>query len=489
MALPIGASSTNISLWDSINWTSIDNLVNRLQMRIAKATKAGKHGKVKALQWILTHSFSAKLLAIKRVTSNSGSKTPGIDNIIWKTSPQKIKAIKTLCRRGYNPKPLRRIYIPKKNKKQRPLGIPTIRDRAMQALYLLALEPVAEIQADANSYGFRPKRSCADAISQCFLSLCRKNNAEWVLEGDIKSCFDLISHNWLKANTIMDKTILEKWLTSGYIEKGSFYKTKEGAPQGGIISPRLATITLNGLEKTVKTGFRKSDRVNVIVYADDFIITANSKELLEYKIKPKVEAFLKERGLELSQEKTKITHIEDGFDFLGFNIRKYNNILLIKPSKKSIKSFLGNFRETIKSNPTATTQGLIHLLNPKIRGWTNYFRHVVAKETFSYIDHEIFLALRNWMRRRHLHKSWKWRKNKYFRNDGLRNWIFSTKVKDKNKHLDLFRASSVKIVRHVKIKGNANPFDSEYIEYFKKRVQYKKVQMEKLPTCLNTDSI
>jgi RNA-directed DNA polymerase len=196
MALPmIGASSAKFSLWESINWTPMEELVNRLQMRIAKATKKRKYGKVKALQWILTNSFFAKLLAIKRVTSNSGSKTPGIDKIIWKTSLQKIKAIKTLYRRGYNPQPLRRIYIPKKNNKQRPLGIPTIRDRAMQALHLLALEPIAEIQADANSYGFRPKRSGADAIAQCFLSLCRKNSARWILEGDIKSCFDLISHD------------------------------------------------------------------------------------------------------------------------------------------------------------------------------------------------------------------------------------------------------------------------------------------------------
>lgn len=489
MALPmIGASSTRINLWDSINWAPIENLVNRLQMRIAKATKERKHGKVKALQWILTHSFFAKLLAIKRVTSNSGSKTPGIDNIIWKTSLQKIKAIKTLYRRGYNPKPLRRIYIPKKNKKLRPLGIPTIKDRTMQALYLLALEPVAETQADANSYGFRPKRSCADAIAGCFASLCRKNNASWILEGDIKSCFDRISHDWLKANTIMDKTILEKWLASGYMEKGSFYMTEDGTPQGGIISPRLATIALNGLERVVKSNFRKSDKVNVVVYADDFIITANSKELLD-KIRPRVEIFLKERGLELSQEKTKITHIEDGFDFLGFNIRKYKNVLFIKPSKKSIKDFLMDIRETIKSNPTATTQGLIHLLNPKIRGWANYFRHVVAKETFSYVDHEIFLALRNWIRRRHLNKSWSWRKIKYFRKSGFRNWIFRAKIRDENsndnnksniKYLDLFRASSVKIVRHIKIKGKANPFDAEYAEYFKKRAQCrKKISNEK----------
>lgn len=474
MALPMtGASSANFETWESINWTNVEKLVNRLQMRIAKATREGRYGKVQALQWTLTHSLSAKLLAIKRVTSSSGSKTPGIDNVIWKSSPQKIKAIKTLTRRGYNPQPLRRVYIPKKNGKLRPLGIPTMRDRAMQAIYLLALEPVAETQADPNSYGFRPKRSCADAIEQCFKVLCRKRCATWILEGDIKSCFDRIDHNWLKTNTITDKTILEKWLSSGHMEKGSFYETKEGTPQGGVISPRLATIALNGLEKMVKSNFKiRGSLVNVIVYADDFVITSSSKELLENKVKPLVAAFLKERGLELSQEKTKITHIDDGFDFLGFNVRKYNGTLLIKPSKESIKTFLGNIREIIKSKPTATTEGLIYLLNPKIRGWANYFRHAVAKNSFHKIDHEIFCALIKWIRRRHPMKSALWRRKKYFRSQGMRNVVFSTKVRDRNnnpKHLDLFGASGVKIIRHVKIKADANPFDLKYAEYFRKR--------------------
>ena len=195
MALPlIGASSAKIKLWESINWAPIESLVSRLQMRIAKATREGRYSKVKSLQWLLTHSFSAKLLAIKRIVSNSGAKTPGIDNIVWKTSLQKIKAVNMLQRRGYKPTPLRRIYIPKSNGKQRPLGIPTMKDRAMQALHLLALEPVAETQADGNSYGFRPKRSCADAIQQCFLALCRKRSSKWILEGDIKACFDRIDH-------------------------------------------------------------------------------------------------------------------------------------------------------------------------------------------------------------------------------------------------------------------------------------------------------
>lgn len=474
----IGAPSAKTLLWDFINWKPIESMVNRLQMRIAKAAKEGKHGKVKALQWILTNSFYAKLLAVKRVTSNSGAKTSGVDKVIWNTALQKIEAVGLLRRRGYKPQPLRRIYIPKKNGKQRPLGIPTMMDRAMQALYLLALEPVAETQADGNSYGFRPKRSCADAIQQCFLSLCRKNSSSWVLEGDIKACFDRIDHGWLMANAPTDTKVLEKWLVSGYMEKGLFYKTEDGTPQGGIISPRLATVALNGLEGAVKAGFRKPDKVNVVVYADDFVVTCSSKEVLEQKIKPRIAAFLKKRGLELSQEKTHITHIEDGFDFLGHNVRKYRNgKLLITPSKKNIKTFLGNIRDIVKSNPTATTEGLIRQINPKIRGWCNYFRHVVSKRTFSYVDHKIFLALMSWIRRRHIHKSAQWRKNKYFRHNELRNWVFSTKIIGINNnisHLDLFMASSVPIKRHVKIRADANPFDPKFSDYFKSRDRKRK---------------
>lgn len=471
-ALPLlGASSTKIMLWQTVNWQPIEKLVNRLQMRIAKATRERKYHKVKALQWLLSHSFSAKSLAVKRVTSNRGCDTAGVDQVIWKSSNQKIEAVRSLQRRGYKTKPLRRIYIPKKNGKQRPLGIPTMKDRAMQALHLLALEPVAETQADGNSYGFRPKRSCADATVQCFNALCRKQSSKWILEGDIKACFDRINHPWLMTRVLTDKAVLNQWLAAGYIEKDVFYTSEEGTPQGGIISPRLATIALNGLEEVATAGFRGTDKVHVIVYADDFIITGKSKELLE-EIKPRVVTFLKERGLELSEEKTRITHIEDGFDFLGFNLRKYNGTLLIKPAKKSIKSFLAGIRGTIKAHRTAKTENLIRILNAKTRGWANYFRHHVAKATFNYVDHQIYLSLTEWVKRRHRNKSKAWQQKKYYRNQGLRNWIFTAKIKDKEgnfKYLDLFYASRVKIKRHVKIRAKAHPFDPQFIEYFQQR--------------------
>jgi hypothetical protein len=228
----------------------------------------------------------------------------------------------------------------------------------------------------------------ADAIGACYYALSRKGSAQWIFEADIKSCFDKISHDWLRDNIPMDKEILSKWLSAGYIDQGVLHQTELGTPQGGLASPTLLVITLSGLEDTVlKAVSKRKDKAHFSIYADDFIITGASKKVLETKVKPLVESFLHGRGLELSQEKTKITHIDDGFDFLSINVRKYKGKCITKPSKKSVKLFLANIRATIKSNPTAKPENLIHLLNPKIRGWANYFRFNCAKRTFSYVDH------------------------------------------------------------------------------------------------------
>jgi RNA-directed DNA polymerase len=283
MAKPFtGAPSTTLPHWENILWRPVVAHVRRLQMRIAKAHREGKRSKVKALQRILTHSYYAKLRAVKRVVQNQGAKTPGIDNVIWKTPTQKMKAVLSLKRRSYRTQPLRRIYIPKKQKgKLRPLSIPVMECRAQQALHLLSLEPIAELTADKNAYGFRPLRSTADAIEQCFIALAKKRSAQYILEGDIRTCFDSISHSWMMANIPMDKKILRKWLAAGYIEKGKLCPTEFGVPQGGVISPTLLTITLNGLEQAVKASTNTRDKVNVCVYADDFIITGSTKEVLE----------------------------------------------------------------------------------------------------------------------------------------------------------------------------------------------------------------
>lgn len=467
-----GASSASEPTWDTINWSHVSKEVKRLQMRIAKAVREGAHGKVKALQWLLTHSLNAKLLSVRRVTQNRGAKTPGVDGVLWNTPKQKIQAVKTLQRRGYKTQPLRRIYIPKSRGGKRPLSIPTMACRAMQALHLLALEPIAEMRADKHAYGFRPKRSTRDAIEQCFIVLSRKDSASWILEGDIRACFDSLSGQWLKDNIPMDKTLLTKWLTAGYIEERTLHPTFDGVPQGGIISPVLLVYALSGMEEAIKRATSYKDKINVVVYADDFVITGRSKDVLESKVMPVVEAFLKERGLELSPEKTKITHIDEGFDFLGFNIRKYKGKLLIKPSKKSVKAFLDEIRAAIKSKRAAKQEFLLFLLNPKVRGWANYFCHVVSKGTFAYVDHCIFQMLLKWIGRRHPEKGAEWLRKKYFRPIGARQEVFSIALKDErgqSRFLDLFRAAQVPICRHIKIRAEATPYDPQYKEYFLKR--------------------
>jgi RNA-directed DNA polymerase len=348
----------------------------------------------------------------------------------------------------------------------------------MEALQLLALEPVAETLADPNSYGFRPKRSTADAIEQCFNALAKKQSAKWILEGDIRACFDQISHPWLNDHIPMDKSILRKWLAAGYMEEGVVYPTEAGTPQGGIASPALANMTLDGLEEIAVQAAPPRHKVNVVRYADDFIITGASKEVLEMKVKPAVVAFLKERGLELSEEKTRITHIDDGFDFLGFNVRKYTGKLLIKPSKEAIKSFLERIREIIKANVATKTEDLIEQLNSKLRGWANYFRHVVAKKTFNYVDDQVYRALFTWIKRRHPKKSAQWKRRRYFRSEDRRNWVFFASVRDasgKATCLDLFKVTSVPIVRHIKIQAQATPYDQAFTDYFARRAQSRRV--------------
>jgi RNA-directed DNA polymerase len=249
------AAPTRFKSWNSIDWDTAQKQVRSLQLRIAKTTREVKKGKVKALQWIRSHSMAAKALAVKRVTQNKGAKPPGVDKVRWTTPTQKLNAAKSLVRKSYKAAPLRRLYILKKNRKLRPLGIPTMKDRAMQALYLFALEPVSETMADRGSYGFRKFRSCHDALERCFIHLSRKDSATWVLEGDIKRCFDNISHQCLMDNTTIDKKILQHWLKAGFWENKRLFPTDMGTPQGGIISPTLANITLDGLEKEIDAAF------------------------------------------------------------------------------------------------------------------------------------------------------------------------------------------------------------------------------------------
>jgi len=485
-----GAPSRESVTWHCINWAKCHREVRKLQARIVKATREKKYGKVKALQWLLTHSFSGKALSVKRVTENRGRKTPGVDHIRWSTPEAKSQAILSLRRYGYRPQPLKRVFIPKSNGKRRPLGIPTMKDRAMQALYLLALEPVSETTADRRSFGFRSGRSTADAIEKCFKVLARGIAPKWILEGDITGCFDNISHDWLLRHIPTDSMILKKWLTAGYMEKKQLFPTDAGTPQGGIISPTLANLVLDGLEDRLHTcfgkprtteGIRAKLMVNYVRYADDFIVSGRSKELLEQEVMPVIETFMQERGLSLSPEKTGVTHIDRGFDFLGQNIRKYNGKLLIKPSKTNVAAFLKKIRSVVKGNKAMDQGSLIKILNPMIQGWANYHQHVVCKGTFARVDHEIWRVLWQWANRRHPAKSRVWIKKRYFHSVGFRNWVFAVqtdiRLSDGSPVLAaLKKAEDTPIRRHRQIRIEANPFDSQWEIYFEDRASFRMQQ-------------
>ena len=456
--------------WKNIDWIKAEKEVNRLQIRIAKAVQEKKWNAVKRIQYLLTHSYYAKALAVRKVTTNKGKNTSGVDKELWTTAASKMRAVLTLSDKNYKAKPLRRVYIEKKGKKaKRPLGIPCMYDRAMQALYALSLEPIAETTADTRSFGFRKGRCCQDACEYIFTNLAKSNSAEWVLEGDIKGCFDHISHEWMIANIPMDKSVLKQFLKAGFVFERELFPTEEGTPQGGVISPILANMALDGMQKalydrfhTNRLGkddirFKNAHKMNFIRYADDFIVTAATKEIAE-EAKQIVSQFLKGRGLELSEDKTVITHINDGFDMLGWTFRKFKGKLIVKPSKKSIKSFVASLSDTIRNHAKAWEQEvLIEKLNKQIRGWANYHQSVCASEAFAHIDYVLYELLWQWAKRRHPHKGQWWVSTRYWQRKGNRNWVFSTENKE------LLRVDHIPIVRHIKIRLDANPyFDTEY---------------------------
>lgn len=438
----------------------------------------GNGNLVKKLQYLLTSSFFAKLLAVQQVTTNKGKRTAGIDKQLWKSPTAKYKAAQSLKTKGYRAKPLRRIYIEKKGKnKKRPLGIPTMYDRSIQALYAMALDPVAEATADRTSFGFRKKRGTKDAAQHIFTYSYPNKRAQWILEGDIKGCFDNINHQWLMENIPIDKKALKQMLKAGFSYKRKLFPTDAGTPQGGILSPIMANMTLDGIEKKIKEKYcKKKDgtiggtrhnkhRVNYTRYADDFIVSADSKEILN-QIKEIITHHLAERGLTLSEEKTLVTNIDDGFDFLGWNFRKYKGKMMIKPAKESVKEITTRIKETVHLHRSKSQKALIKALNPIITGWANHHQNSCAKQTYAKLDTYLFHKLWKWAKRRHPNKNAKWIKKKYWYSTLFREWIFS----DGEQTLKKF--SHTKIIRHRLIKFEANPYLSCYNQYYK----YRKMQ-------------
>ncbi len=453
-----GMTHNSVTDWKTIQWSELKTEVELRQHRITSAAERGNERKVSNLQRMLVKSFAARALAVRQVSVlNKGKATAGVDNVLWTTPRQRLDAVKYLREeKAKKSSPLKRVYIPKSNGKMRPLGIPTMRDRAEQALWAMALLPVVEATSDKFSYGFRPKRGAHDAYAQIHACLARKDAAPWVLDADIKGFFDHLSHDWLLENVPMCKKTLGRWLKSGILESGNIDATMEGTPQGGVISPLLANCALNGLEDWIKKEFpagrsnaisqegkpyraRHKTQLNVVRYADDFIITGRSKRQLE-RVKESVKTFLAIRGLELSEEKTSIRQFDgEGFDFLGWHFRKYNGVFLGKVSRKSIQRHKAMLKEAIKNSGNMGPGDLIAKLNPIIRGWMNYHR-VCANiwDVWGEMENWLFRQLWHWARKRHRSKGTIWVKARYWHKYEKSIWRF-TGIDGKGKIVRMLR--------------------------------------------------
>ena len=491
------SASSDITDWNSVNWDRVEKYVDKQQKRIYKAEVENRHRDVRNIQRRLTRSKAVILLAVRRVTNiNKGRKTAGIDGFRALSDKAKGKLVEELLKGDiykHKPKPTLRKYIPKKNGKKRALGIPTIKDRIYQEITRMILEPQAEANFEPISYGFRPKRGVFDAIGRIHNNIA-KNNWCWVYEGDFRACFDNLSHEFIlkKIKGFPLYNLVERFLKAGYVDNNVFNKTDRGTPQGGLLSPLLANIALTGLEEYLNITYREQSYTNkngekkityvttgkyrVVRYADDFVIFAKTREDIE-KIPNILEPYLEERGLELAEEKTNITHTHDGFNFLGFNCRLYKTDekykCLIKPSKDSIKKTKEKINYIFEISKGDNVDTLIDRLNPVINGIGYFWRIVVAKKTFNHIDFHIWNKTKRFLKRLHPHKSWKWIINKYFPlyDDGKHHnkWIL-TGPNDKNR---LNKMAYIPIRRWNMIKYNYSPYDASKKEYFKNRMMNK----------------
>lgn len=472
--------------WNTVNWRQTNKQVRNLRQRIFRASQANDLKRVRSLQRLMLRSYSNVLVSVRRVTqTNQGKRTPGIDKVVVKTPAARGKLVDDLKQQTpWKAKPARRVYIPKANGKQRPLGIPVIRDRALQAIVKNALEPYSEARFEGISYGFRPGRSCQDAICKIHHLANTRGRKKWIVDADIKGAFDNINHDHLLENMgkFPAKELIRQWLKAGVVDKGTFQRTETGTPQGGVISPLLANIALHGMEKPLMVKYNKKGEITseraVVRYADDFVVFCETKEDAEWTVEA-LKRWLAMRGLELSEEKTRIVHITEGFDFLGFNIRQYkvSNTrtgykLLIKPSKASESRIREKLRKEWYSLAGQDVQTVLSRLNPIIRGQANYFRTQVSKKVFNSLDNWNFKREVQYIRRTHPNRPTYWTMNKYFgklKLDREDRWVFG----DKHTGNSLLKYSWFPIERHTLVQGNASLDDPTLREYWEKRNRRK----------------
>jgi RNA-directed DNA polymerase len=471
--------------WHNIDWNKAEAKVRDIQEQIVAAIANKDLKEVYKLQWILIRKPEAQALAIRKVVTNEGGSTAGVDEIVWTSPQERWDAINKLAdmienNKKYEAQPIRRVYIPKPNSKEkRPLGIPTIADRAMQALYNFGVDPAVETVSDPNSYGFRKCRSTHDAITAIRSLLDKEHHPRWILEADISKCFDKIDHEFLLKHTpICHKHVLQSWLKSGIMEGLNYTEPEGGTPQGSIISPTLCNVALNGIEELIKKSFplRKgiSPGVHIIRYADDMIITGKTKEIV-LTCKDILSKFLAERGLELNEKKTLITNIKEGFDFLGFNIKRqawhneYNNkteqetVLIIKPSKKGMNKLMDTIKGIITINKPI--QRIITQINPVLRGWGEHKRiSYHSQAEFIRLDHWIYIKMKKWAY---------WQKgsirktiNKYLVQTESRKWNWGLSNKFK-----IINLGEIPIIKMVPLKQDRNPYVRDNDIYFAKRKQ------------------
>ena len=488
--------SSDTTDWDSINWDKVERYVDKQQKRIYKAEVNKDKQKIRDIQRLLANSKAVLLLATRRVTEiNKGRNTPGPDGFLAKTSKEKGELVDRLYKKSlydYKPSPTRRINIPKKNGKMRPLSIPNISDRINQERIRILLEPQMEVRFEPISYGFRPNRGVYDAIVRIFNNI-KGDKWCWVFEGDFKGCFDNLSHdfilNQLKGFTL--KGVVERILKAGYLDNNIFNETTKGTPQGGLLSPLLANIALTGLEEYLNITYREVNydkngekyttfvtkgNYRVVRYADDFVIFSQTKDEIE-EVKSILEPYLEERGIELAEDKTSITHTHDGFNFLGFNCRLYKSEnrykCLIKPSKESVKKAKRKIDEVFKYCNGQNVDFLIDKLNPVLRGIGYFWRISVAKKIFSDIDNYVWKKLKKFLKRLHPRKNWKWIIKKYFpQYDDEGNFIGKWTPVGPNEKNQLFKMYKIPIRRWNMVKHNYSPYDASKAEYFENRVKY-----------------